>query len=352
MHRRVYFRYFINVSNMCLQLQEQSEVNIDAPTGDGLFITDLLTGDCKLLVSLRTIALAVGLPVNVPTYGFHVKWSSDDRLIMFIIRTLEVPLRLDGLLGKRFRVQHLIVLNADGSNIRKLLSWSTKPMKDSHANTDGNHPNWVHGTHKISMNLSPQSVSRHSDAVLFDGLVGKAKQAKSPGWTLHIIDADLSSSAKPAPVYSRSSGHPTVSSDFRFAVLDAYSKEADWFDPQLLPQGWVPLRLVDLSEAQEVWALAVSTQSSADTKGKSLGERDSSTTPDPPPNSSPNSDSKIPRNIRNSWRCDLHPVWDRSRRLIAFNGKPGGGGRQVIIAALEERLLSSYFGPVSKFASK
>ena len=35
-----------------------------------------------------------------------------------------------------------------------------------------------------------------------------------------------------------------------------------------------------------------------------------------------------------AWRCDMHPAWDRDFRWLAFNGRPGGKRRQVLISYL------------------
>jgi hypothetical protein len=48
---------------------------IDIKTG--IFITDTNTGKCKLLISLYDLASVGGLVMNLPTYGFHTKWSYD-----------------------------------------------------------------------------------------------------------------------------------------------------------------------------------------------------------------------------------------------------------------------------------
>jgi Tol biopolymer transport system component len=40
----------------------------------------------------------------------------------------------------------------------------------------------------------------------------------------------------------------------------------------------------------------------------------------------------------NAWRCDPHPVWSRDHRWVAFNGRPGGTNRQVMIAYLGTEL--------------
>ena len=56
-------------------LEETREIyyNRGSPHDDGLYKIDLSSGDCQLFVSLRTISKAVGLPLDVPTYGFHAK---------------------------------------------------------------------------------------------------------------------------------------------------------------------------------------------------------------------------------------------------------------------------------------
>ena len=33
-----------------------------------------------------------------------------------------------------------------------------------------------------------------------------------------------------------------------------------------------------------------------------------------------------------AWRCDMHPAWDRSFRWLAFNGRPDGERRQVLVS--------------------
>ena len=41
----------------------------------------------------------------------------------------------------------------------------------------------------------------------------------------------------------------------------------------------------------------------------------------------------------NSWRCDLHTVWSKDFKWIAFNGMPEGKSKQVMI---------SYIGNIDK----
>ena len=75
--------------------------NRGSPVDDGLFKIDIETGKCDLFVSLREISKAVGLPLDVPTYGFHTKWSDDGEIIMFIVRTLQTATQsIEGMIGK------------------------------------------------------------------------------------------------------------------------------------------------------------------------------------------------------------------------------------------------------------
>jgi hypothetical protein len=138
--------------------------NYHAPTDDGLYVTDTQHGNCTILVTLHQLASIAGMDTeHTPTYGFHTKYSSDGSLIMFVVRTLEKPAPPRSAL---VRVQHLFVLRSDGSGIRRIISWASYPFVPKRCKArgrdgkcavlrlqDGNHPNWVPGSHKISMNL-------------------------------------------------------------------------------------------------------------------------------------------------------------------------------------------------------
>jgi hypothetical protein len=43
-----------------------------------------------------------------------------------------------------------------------------------------------------------------------------------------------------------------------------------------------------------------------------------------------------------SWRCDLHPAWNRDFTAVAINARPTGGERQVLLLTLGSD-LSVYF---------
>jgi hypothetical protein len=43
-----------------------------------------------------------------------------------------------------------------------------------------------------------------------------------------------------------------------------------------------------------------------------------------------------------SWRCDLHPAWNRDFSAVTINARPTGGDRQVVLLTLGSD-LSVYF---------
>lgn len=151
----------------------------------GIYVNNLSQNTCTMVASIHDIASSVGLNSSAaPIYGFHTKWSSDGARIMVVLRTLE-----EGRTSRRVRVNHLFTLRHTGSIptatqpplIKYLLSWSSKPFLDRHSRQlstgteqqkdedrskkswvtlrDGNHPNWIAGTHKITMNLQLDAMS-------------------------------------------------------------------------------------------------------------------------------------------------------------------------------------------------
>ena len=92
----------------------------------------------------------------------------------------------------------------------------------------------------------------------------------------------------------RGSGHPSMEPRGRFLITDAYPHE-----PMALPNGEVPIRLVDVQDGTEEPICYVYT----------LGPG------------------------RESLRLDPHPVWSRDHKKVCFNGAPNGR-RQVFIADL------------------
>lgn len=175
-----------------MDLQHVNNRNINAPLDDGIYLTNLTTGECSLYVSLHELASAAGMDVSAtPTYGFHTKFSFDGTLLMVVVRTLETPAPPR---QARVRVQHLFVIHLATRSIRRMVSWSSYPFiprqcaqREASGQCptvtlrDGNHPNWVPGTHKISMNLQVQD-SVHSSQTSGDSSAGSGtNRATSAG---------------------------------------------------------------------------------------------------------------------------------------------------------------------------
>ena len=394
--------------------------NTGASKDDGVYVGNVETGKCELIASLHDLAILAGInSEHTPVYGFHTKFSSDGKLILFVLRSLEPHGGLAGVLSNsglgleetlsipRVRRQHLFVLHTDGSSPMHLLSWASEPYKEStNAATkpnrermrqrklsqardetmdvfDANHPSWLPHSHKISINLRR---NRRSGA----GTGREDRGHSQRGWDLAVLNVDdvyhRVSAGGGAPltsavleqlwadnvVYNRSSGHPVFhpAHNNRYLVLDAYAKETAWFQSSPLPavsssSSWslplsrgaetaraaikstraaegaphenghvrkgvvnardredskysTPLRLVDTHKSSrgDAWALRVPLFSEPG-RGE-LRESDR---------------SKISSKHQHAWRCDMHPTWDTTNyRWLAFNGRPDGGNRQVLVS--------------------
>lgn len=224
----------------------------NASAYDGLYIMDLHHGKQHRVVTFRELALHAGVPPSTPMYGFHTKWSSDNSLVMFVVRTLSDS--ADGS-EKRVRSNHLFVVTKHGEILCRVVSWSSYPStKDSLGKLakdlrDGNHPNWITGTHNISVNYAGRDGIWRVAIFDVDAIVHRRRQG------------DLSD-PKPIWGYPYGSGHPNFFPDTRYALIDAYLKEQWFFADMPLDKaggtGVVPLRLVDTHTLREVHLLDVS----------------------------------------------------------------------------------------------
>lgn len=314
-------------------------INVNASQTDGLFVNDVEKRKCTLVVSLYDFAVAAGLDTrSTPTYGFHAKWSGDGSRILFVMRTLERASGFKGsVLGHRVRRQHLFVLLADGSRVRHIVSWgSMLHQGGSDPGIDGNHPNWIRGSHKVSMNIKPMGQRAPWRLVEFD--------------TDQLVRSDISMSSSSyihsilTEAFSPSSGHPTFLSGGRFALIDVYAKEIDAFGsygsyranitsingmkPTVMKPSttkFAPLRLVDTRDKREVWLLEVQL------------------IPDDIPAAALEMIRRAAKKEIRAWRCDMHAAFSNDGNWVAFNGRPHGTNREVIIAHIGHD-IGRYFG--------
>lgn len=196
--------------------------NVGAPDDDGIYLTDLRTGECRLLVSLRAVADAVGLDAMVEgglagaaIYGFHVKWSPDGRRLMFVLRNRPE--------GAKRRHPYLATMNADGSNIRLALGWDVWSR-------GGHHPNWRPCGARIVMNLADATGAIRFFTFNHDGSDCRALVPDLPG-----------------------SGHPTIAPGGRHILTDAYLKDRMGVAPGITS----PIRLIDLRSQTETRVLDI-----------------------------------------------------------------------------------------------
>ncbi len=246
--------------------------NIGAPDDDGLFITDLETGDRRLVLSLAEAVQTIpeldesGL-ADWEIYGFHSKWSPQgDRLIFTIRRRLvsyEDP--LDVMRHLRFDV---LTLRPDGTEV-------SNAVPAEQWEKGGHHINWFPDGQSLSMNLKIQRDKLRFCQVGIDG-----------GGLRSMFDDVLGS------------GHPSLHPNGRHIMTDSYAQE-----PVAFGDGTVPLRWVDRETHEERTLVRIGARTE------------------------PCEDSAL--------RVDPHPAWDRTWRYLAFNGVAGDNTRRVFLADMQ-----------------
>ncbi len=259
--------------------QDRVGRNIGAPDDDGLFITNLETGERRLALSLSEVVHKIPeLDDSVLTqwevYGFHSKWSPSGERLIFTVRRFPVAGGLrHNLIASHDPDQQIrydvLTVKPDGSDIHNAVpavAWAN----------GGHHVNWFPDSKRISMNLGGFG----------DGL--KFVQTDYQGHKLSPLLLDVVGS-----------GHPTVHPNGSHILTDAYENE-----PMADADKRVPLRWISLSGGSETHLLHVGVR----------------TEPQP----------------TNVLRVDPHPAWDRSWRYVVFNGVARHDNtRRVFMADLE-----------------
>jgi hypothetical protein len=264
--------------------------NRGAEETDGIFVTDTETGRCRLLISFAQIYRELkprfsGIRLDKGAfYAFHVKWSPDGKRIMLVLRWLP-----DG--PSRGTKNYLITMRADGSELRMAL--------DAKAWRNGHHPNWCPDSNSIVMNLAVRN-SNVRFPMFRSAVSGILRRAGvriySKAYDVRFARFSFDGSEKEVlSQFEFGSGHPSLHSDGRYLITDAYPNERVSFG-----DGSVPLRVLDLLSGQMDCVVRILTK---------------------PPFDGP----------RAEWRVDPHPVWDRPARQVVFNAA-ADGTRQVYLA--------------------
>ena len=307
-------------------------------SSDKIYIANLTSGKCRTLIKLTDISNYMQFKLGTEIYGFHTKWSNDNKYILAVIRTMTPG---SGIIGFRTtkRRQHIIIIESQTGEIKgNLLSFGgrhdhgidTRSREKEHIAgveidmVDGNHPNWIPDSHDISMNIV------HSPRGSLMSLKNKNKILRDIvkiNFTKPCNIGFCSSSDLFSPMYEivfpfRGSGHPNFLPGGRYAVVDTYSKEIDYFrenltaDVSKLKSIIVPLRLVDTVEKREINLYYVQ-----------IENFDS----EPATNLLSFLDKKF---VKKAWRCDMHPAFSRDFRWLSITARPNKGLRQILISFL------------------
>jgi Tol biopolymer transport system component len=194
---------------------ERIPLNREVADDDGIYVTDTETGVCRLLISIRAVADALGERLHPPElqdgafYCFHVKWNPQGTRLMLVLRY-------------RFRDPHrgapaqVVTVSADGSEIHLALT-AAEWQKGGH------HPNWCPDGEHILMNLKLDRRDLRFVRFRYDGTGLES-----------LTDA------------VEGSGHPTLHPDGRHILTDEYVGGALAFE-----DGTVPIRWIDLEAGTE-----------------------------------------------------------------------------------------------------
>lgn len=251
---------------VCIPLDAMRQ-NVGPSEDDGFYLTDTATGRTRLLASTADILAKADPPVRIDNparqeiYGFHSKFNPQCDRLMLSLRwfpTAGEPR------WNLFQYDHAAVRFA----------WMTTGL-DGGAfacavgpeqwEKGGHHATWFPDGKRISMNLNIDRDGLHK-----------------------MLDA------------TPGSGHPTVHSDGRHLLTDAYKGERVAFG-----DGTIPLRWIDLASGREKVVARINVDTGC-------------------------ADGVL--------RVDPHPAWDRTWRYATFNGFVGGT-RRVFIADMRSLLV-------------
>ncbi len=187
--------------------------NIGPVSDDGVYLTDLEDGSCRMIASIRDIyekaepSIRTSNPENYEYYCFQVKWNPQGTKLLTTVQWTP----LEG--GPRRRA--VITMNPDGSDIRAAITPGLWWL-------GGHHINWMPDGEHLSMNLN------------VDGTEG-----------VEIINVRYDGKEL-KQVYPLGSGHPSYNPDGSpYIITDAYSGE------MVCGEGMTPIRLINVAGQKE-----------------------------------------------------------------------------------------------------
>ena len=259
--------------------------NRGASSEDGIYLTDLSSGDRKLLISIAEVAERVLSPerraeyARSEVYGFHTKWSPSGDRLMFSLRYFP------DFGGRMFRMMahDFSALRYDVFTMRPDGSELFDAIPASEWEKHGHHTNWTPDGRFLTMNLN---IERKRMRLCICGYDGSG---------LHPI-GDYTGS-----------GHPSFLRNGRYGITDCYLHEREF----VADDDSAPLRLFDLAEGTE----RVLTRIKIRTPGLA---------------------------VAGDFRLDPHPVWCDNGNLLIFNAVQEGR-RRVFVA--DTRRLNQVSGP-------
>ncbi|NLG37301.1 MAG: hypothetical protein GX549_04740 [Clostridiales bacterium] len=189
---------------------------------DGIYITDVETGECRLLLTAKDIVERFACFQQLrggEFFFFQCKWNKDDSRLMMCFRWLS---------GEK-RLQCVVTCDADGKDIRI-------PISYEEWGKGGHHMNWHPDGEHITMNLNIFRNGLRFTSTRYDGAEYRA-----------LLD-DVAGS-----------GHPSMHVSERLIVTDSYNSEYGAH-----PDGSVPIRLVTLPEGKEYELVRILTRTPYD----------------------------------------------------------------------------------------
>jgi hypothetical protein len=257
------------------KFRDIEEIN-GAPSDEGLWHTNLLTNQKKLLVSLKDTLEKADDPEYLKggnCYFFHSKFNQQGTRIFQVMRCLFPEENINHLSDRPDHSKQgwnpmLFTFNSDGSEIKQSVTrkqWSAR----------GNHPNWHPDGNHIVMNLTPTWLGEKEMCYCMFQYTGN---------DFRILSRKNSGS-----------GHPSINLESSYLLVDFYVEEY-----KKLNYKECPIKIINLNTDEDISICTVFTD--FNTKDPTL-------------------------------RLDPHPSWSRDYNKVCFNGAPEGK-RQVFVADL------------------